>query len=66
MKLAVLVCLVVSASSFAAEPKSPKNELGFTKEEHMAAESACKMINADMRGKELKECIKDKLNIKDQ
>lgn len=66
MKLAVLVCLVMSASSFAAESKSQKNELGFTKEQHMAAEAACKAMKADIRGRELKDCIKEKLNIKDQ
>ncbi len=66
MKIAVLVCLVMSASSFAVESKSEKNALGFTKEQHMAAEAACKTMKADMRGKELKDCIKAKLNIKDQ
>lgn len=66
-KLAVLVCLVMSVSIFAAESKKSENHaLGFTKEQHMAAQAACKMINADMQGRELKECIKNKLNIKAQ
>lgn len=62
MKLTVLVCLAISSSVYAAESK--KNSLGFTKEEHMAAEAACKAIKADMHGSELKECIKAKLGIK--
>lgn len=66
MRFAVLICLIMSVSSFAAESKSQKHELGFTKEEHMAAEAACKAMNLDIRGKELKECIKEKLNIKAQ
>lgn len=66
MKVTVLVCLVMSVSSFAAESKSDKHALGFTKEQHMAAVAACKAINADMQGKVLKECIKEKLNIKAQ
>lgn len=61
MKVAVLVCLVMSTSSFAAEAK--KNAQGITKEEHMAAEAACKSAHPDIRGKELKECIKDKLGL---
>lgn len=66
MKMAVLVCLVISGSVFASESKSKVNDLGFTKEQHMAAEAACKAINADMRGRELKECIKVKLGLVSQ
>jgi hypothetical protein len=66
MKMAVLVCLVISGATFAAESKSKVNDLGFTKEQHMAAEAACKSINADMRGRELKDCIKQKLGIVSQ
>lgn len=63
MKMAVLVCLVISGSSFAAESKSKVYDLGFTKEQHMAADAACKAIKADMHGRELKECIKQKLGL---
>lgn len=68
MKMAVLVCLVISGSVFAAESKSKSkvNDLGFTKEQHMAAEASCKAINAEMRGRELKECIKQKLGLVSQ
>lgn len=64
LKVAVLVSLVISGSVFAAESK--KNDLGFTKEQHMAALAACKAINADMQGRELKECIKQKLGLSAQ
>lgn len=66
MKLAILVCLVISGSNYAAESKSKVNDLGFTKEQHMAAEAACKAIDSEMRGRELKACIKQKLGLASQ
>lgn len=36
---------------------------GFTKEQHMAAEASCRLINKRMTGPELKDCIKKKLGI---
>ena len=64
MKMAVLVFMIMSVSAFASDSSSKKNDLGFTKEEHMAAEAACKAMKADIRGRELKDCIKAKLGIK--
>ncbi len=34
---------------------------GVTKEQHMAAEANCKSLQSTMEGKELKNCIKQKL-----
>ena len=63
-KMTVLACVIMSLSAFASDPGSKKNDLGFTKEEHMAAEAACKATKVGIRGKELKDCIKTKLGIK--
>lgn len=66
MKLVVLVCLAVSVSSFAEDSKIKVNGVVITKEQHMAADAACRATKADIRGAELKACIKQKLGIKDQ
>jgi hypothetical protein len=36
---------------------------GVTKEQHMAAEAACREIKSSMNGKELKVCVKEKLGL---
>jgi hypothetical protein len=36
---------------------------GVTKEQHMAAEAGCKDLKSTMEGKELKDCIKQKLGL---
>jgi hypothetical protein len=71
----VLMCLVsailfsnaFAAGNAAAQPAAVKEKKiilksGFTKDQHMAAETACKLIKANMMGRELKTCIKAKLN----